>query len=158
METRPAYRPFLDPGDVLRRCSTCKEVKAAREFHFANKAKGERQRCCKPCKAEHSRRWYERHKDRQIDTVRALQRRKAAEVAAIVAELKAEPCTDCGRSFPPEAMDFDHVRGTKIAGISQLVRGSHSLEAVLAEIAKCELVCANCHRIRTARRRGSGGG
>lgn len=65
--------------------------------------------------------------------------------------LKSGPCTDCGGSFPPECMDFDHVRGEKIAGVSQLLTRSR-LRAV-AEIAKCELVCANCHRIRTKARR-----
>lgn len=65
--------------------------------------------------------------------------------------LKSGPCADCGGSFPPECMDFDHVRGEKIAGVSQLLTRSR-LKAV-AEIAKCELVCSNCHRIRTKARR-----
>lgn len=56
-------------------------------------------------------------------------------------------CRDCHRGFPPEAMDFDHVRGTKVAGITQM--WSWGRARVLAEIAKCELICANCHRERT---------
>jgi hypothetical protein len=55
-------------------------------------------------------------------------------------------------------MDFDHRPGTEKLfqfGGSDLVR--HSLETTLAEIAKCDLVCANCHRVRTWRRhRGEG--
>jgi len=61
---------------------------------------------------------------------------------------KAEPCTDCGNTFSPEAMDFDHVRGVKLAGISDM--WSWGRDRVLAELAKCELVCANCHRVRHA--------
>lgn len=61
--------------------------------------------------------------------------------------LKADPCTDCGRSYPAVAMDFDHVRGEKVAGISQMWCWNH--EKVLVELAKCDLVCANCHRVRT---------
>lgn len=65
--------------------------------------------------------------------------------------LKANPCTDCGRVLPPVAMDFDHIGDDKVAGIAQM--WSWGRERVLAELAKCELVCANCHRIRTQIRR-----
>lgn len=63
---------------------------------------------------------------------------------------KNEPCADCGNSYPPYVMDFDHVRGDKIANIGEM--GTYSLETILAEIAKCDLVCSNCHRIRTHNR------
>jgi hypothetical protein len=61
--------------------------------------------------------------------------------------LKKSPCVDCGETWPPEAMDFDHVRGEKTASIANL--GECSWERVQEEIAKCDLVCANCHRVRT---------
>jgi hypothetical protein len=71
-------------------------------------------------------------------------------LAALLA-LKANPCADCGKCYPPEAMDFDHVpgRGGKLHNISRL----RTLRAILAESEKCELVCSNCHRTRTKRRR-----
>jgi len=65
--------------------------------------------------------------------------------------LKGGACCDCGGRFPPDAMDFDHVRGTKVASIAQM--RSRAWEHVLIELAKCELVCANCHRIRTWQRK-----
>lgn len=65
--------------------------------------------------------------------------------------LKTKPCADCGHSFPPDVMDFDHVRGVKVAKISRLVRSS--TESLLEELAKVELVCANCHRLRGISRR-----
>ena len=64
--------------------------------------------------------------------------------------LKNVPCVDCGGRFPPECMDFDHVRGKKLFLVS--TARQRSIETSLAEIAKCEVVCANCHRIRTKRR------
>lgn len=65
--------------------------------------------------------------------------------------LKRNPCTDCGGTFPTDAMDFDHVRGVKLANISDLIGGpAHTL---LAELCKVELVCATCHRIREMTRR-----
>lgn len=70
---------------------------------------------------------------------------------AALAPLKASACTDCGRVFPPCAMDFDHVRGDKRFNIADAwMRGKGALHG---ELAKCELVCSNCHRERTQRRR-----
>jgi hypothetical protein len=60
------------------------------------------------------------------------------------------PCADCGNKFPPECMDFDHVRGDKVGGISSMFMAP--MAALEAELAKCEIVCANCHRIRTRKR------
>lgn len=61
-------------------------------------------------------------------------------------------CADCGiRSPHPEIYDFDHVRGEKVAGVADLLT-SGSWDAFIAEIEKCEVVCANCHRIRTKSR------
>jgi hypothetical protein len=68
-------------------------------------------------------------------------------------ELKAFPCMDCGGTFHPAAMQFDHRPGTtKVADLASLARdGSTHLFGL--ELAKCDLVCANCHAIRTFERR-----
>jgi len=60
-------------------------------------------------------------------------------------------CVDCGYNKHPVALDFDHVKSGKKYVVSDLI--CNSLETMLAEIALCEVVCANCHRCRTARRR-----
>jgi hypothetical protein len=65
--------------------------------------------------------------------------------------LKSNPCSDCGKRFPPEVMDFDHVRGTKSICVGRMC--DTSWPQVLIELAKCDLVCANCHRIRTRNRK-----
>jgi len=67
--------------------------------------------------------------------------------------IKANPCMDCGNTYPPESMDFDHVRGEKLFQIAQSL--THKWESIQAEIDKCELICAVCHRIRTKDRRKS---
>lgn len=63
------------------------------------------------------------------------------------------PCADCGRSFAAIAMDFDHVRGAKARSVSSLVSGAYKIDLIQDEIAKCDVVCACCHRIRTAARK-----
>lgn len=70
------------------------------------------------------------------------------------ARLKRAGCADCGGVFPPCAMDFDHVRGTKWRGVGEIV--CRNPVKVLEEIAKCDVVCANCHRVRTMKRRRRG--
>lgn len=68
--------------------------------------------------------------------------------------LKANPCIDCGRSFPPEAMDFDHRDPKqKRDEISRMIKQSRSLELISKELDRCDLVCACCHRIRETERR-----
>ena len=69
-----------------------------------------------------------------------------------LASLKAGPCTDCGGKFPACAMHFDHLRD-KSFNISDAVTCAYSEARILAEITKCELVCANCHAVRTETRR-----
>ena len=77
----------------------------------------------------------------------------SAPIKEAIKKIKNAPCTDCGNVFPPECMDFDHVRGVKKFSIStpSRMRGSTLLD-LLEELDKCELVCANCHRIRTRKR------
>lgn len=73
--------------------------------------------------------------------------RQRESTAQLIARLKQRPCQDCGEVFPVECMDFDHVRGAKKANVSEMLHRPSA--EVLAEVEKCELVCANCHRIRT---------
>lgn len=63
------------------------------------------------------------------------------------------PCTDCGKFFPGVCLDYDHRDvNTKIENISILMANSAPTEKILAEIAKCDIVCACCHRLRTQKR------
>lgn len=72
-----------------------------------------------------------------------------AKILSEVRSLKSEtPCDDCGGRFPYYVMQFDHVRGEKIDKVNRMVYTS-SYEAVMEEIAKCDIVCANCHHFRT---------
>lgn len=65
----------------------------------------------------------------------------------IIAE-KSKPCTDCGVQYPYYVMQFDHLRDKEF----NIARSNRSLIKIKAEIAKCELVCANCHAERTHKR------
>lgn len=85
----------------------------------------------------------------QLAHVAAMRSRRRA----IVADAKVGGCVDCGIK-DVRVLDFDHVRGVKLFTIGN--KNSLSEKRLRAEIAKCEVVCANCHRIRTAQRRETG--
>lgn len=85
---------------------------------------------------------------------RARRQRVRGENQAWFVEQKRNPCVDCKGEFPEVCMDFDHVRGNKRMNLSQMMGMGYARKYLVAEIAKCDLVCANCHRIRTKTRGG----
>jgi hypothetical protein len=73
--------------------------------------------------------------------------------ADLLTELRSVPCADCGGSFPKAAMDFDHRDPSeKKYTVSRMLLRT-STEEIIREAAKCDVVCANCHRMRTYLRR-----
>ena len=93
------------------------------------------------------RRWYEANKAR----VAEKKDRKRARLREMVRQAKEVPCADCGVRYPYYVMDLDHVTDDKAMIVSKLVNFG-ATERLRAEIAKCQAVCANCHRERTHRR------
>ena len=133
-------------------CSKCKvELPATRE-HFSPARRGKyglTQRC-KPCANAQTRDWYEKEGK---DWHRNDQSKRRAELGEWVDTFKQKPCTDCGIQYAPYIMDFDHLpEFEKVWPIPVMVNKRLAKETILAEIAKCELVCSNCHRERTRQR------
>lgn len=62
-------------------------------------------------------------------------------------------CMDCGEP-DSRVLQFDHVRGEKLANVAEMVGSGYAWESILEEIDKCDIVCANCHTKRTAKRGG----
>ena len=101
---------------------------------------------CRAAKAAYQR-------GRRFPSRKTAKMRDRARCVEIVAELKGRPCTRCGGSFPAVAMDLHHPDPTnKSENVSRLVRDGR-LSALIAEIAKCEVLCANCHRVVEAEMR-----
>ena len=96
---------------------------------------------------EYQQNWYKNNRESEI--VRAMENNKEKRkvIRKFLQDYKTEnPCTDCNQCFPYYVMDFDHLRD-KFMGVSKMTY--YSLDTVKKEIEKCDLVCANCHRIRT---------
>ena len=96
---------------------------------------------------ESSKRHYEANKD--YYAARNTKRRK--ENQAYIRSLREGKCADCGGVYPWYVMEFDHCRGEKKYNIASMA-SSHR-NTIDKEVAKCDLVCCNCHAVRTHERR-----
>lgn len=157
-------RPAFVPPMKLRELPGC--VGCSRLF-LPKSARGRQMYCSGGCRFRY---WVSRNRPRHNAAVRAYRARryqldgkwretgKALETKQWIEKIKSGPCVDCGASFPSCCMDFDHRPGTiKSNNVGTMVAHHHTRSKIELEISKCDLVCSNCHRIRTRNRRtGSG--
>ena len=127
------------------RCSRCSNPATV-------KKNGKSSGYCLECKKQWARKHYEDNKKEYI--ARAKKRNKSAreEIRNWVNEVKARPCMDCGKQYPYYVMDLDHREGTKKKDHVARMMSWTGIKKVKEEVAKCDVVCANCHRIRTFQR------
>lgn len=90
--------------------------------------------------------YYEKNKRAILDKNEVYNKEARRIRYEITDRLKSVPCNHCGKTFPPCAMDFHHV-GDKEQLISSMVRQNCKIDKLEKEIAKCVVLCANCHRI-----------
>jgi hypothetical protein len=147
--TRDVARPsvaVLPPAPAVagerRRCPRC-----ARELPLSSLNR--RQWWCREC----FRSYYEDGAEHHRRRANALKARRVGEARAFVMDvLRRTPCADCGEE-DPVVLEFDHV-GDKRAHVSTLVARGVRVARIGAEVERCEVVCACCHRRRTAQRAG----
>jgi len=87
--------------------------------------------------------WQQEHRPARNALIRA--NRLATKLAII--ERLGGACLDCGGKFPPSVYDLHHTNGTKEFAMSALIAMA-TTDRLEAELAKCVLLCSNCHRIR----------
>jgi hypothetical protein len=149
---RPHYQGAShDDALDLRTCSTCHVAQPATEFAMKNARTGLRSTKCRSCQRAYSRQHYRENRGLYLDKAAKRNARERDRLAAVLLEyLATHPCVDCG-STDVTVLEFDHRDGAaKIATITALIR-QFRLREIEAEIAKCDVRCANCHRRRTAR-------
>lgn len=138
---------------MSKKCSKCQKSKPLSEFAKNKSKKDGLSVNCRECKSAYNKAHYSGNKGYYVEKA---ERNKAPLIEAaqkIINEAKSVPCTDCHRSYPPYVMDFDHLdpneKEFNISAIRSNVYSIKGLTRLKAEIAKCEVVCANCHRERT---------
>lgn len=129
-------------------CTNCWKEKTVEEFHYS-KERGH-QAWCKSCKKERDRNYYWSKKEKR----KAQNKKWWADYVEWYRLLKTSPCHDCGGSFDPVCMQWDHLPGERKIESVAVLFGKGNKSAILEEIRKCELVCANCHALRTHNRLG----
>ena len=133
----------------MKYCPRCDLEKEDVDFSKRKLRSGKEilQSICKLCNKLAHKKHYIENKQDYIDKAK----KNTLKNVEFVNKLKEEsPCKDCSKFYPSYVMDFDHVLD-KLYGIANIVRAK-SRKTLLEEIAKCEIVCSNCHRIRTHNR------
>lgn len=132
---------------IVKTCYKCKrELPVSAFARNASRADG-LQSQCRECKNVYSAQHHRLNADRIREGRRARRERLREKVRIYKS---ARPCMDCGKSYPHYVMDFDHRDpSAKISEIANMLKDCRPWVIILEEIEKCDLVCANCHRVRT---------
>jgi hypothetical protein len=132
-----------------RKCARCGQVKPLHDFGKKKRRPNDYQSYCRPCQSEYHREHYRKNKDAYLASVR----RRFGRLQVLLRAAKDKPCADCGVRYPYYVMDLDHREGVeKIGPLAHFLK-KHSIRLLVAEIAKCDVVCSNCHRERTHQRK-----
>jgi hypothetical protein len=136
------FRGLMVCASVERHCTRCRLEKSEGDFH--SNGKNGRYSICRGCR--------KLIRESKRDYYRDLVKQRQANLRRIVMEHKSGPCVDCRLPYEPFLLEFDHVRGEKTLSIANVWKRNWSVSRLLDELAKCELVCIGCHRLRTAKR------
>lgn len=133
---------------TLKTCPSCKEEKSIADFSADSNRKDYLAPYCKACSSKKAK----KSKDLTVEERQKKKERRAALIDRnrdyIFGYLSTHPCVDCGEARIM-ALEFDHVRGIKRGNITTMMNSAWSLKNVQEEIEKCDVRCANCHRIKT---------
>lgn len=129
-------------------CCACGKEKSTDYFGTYSKNKDGLQSKCKDCKREYDNTYYADKPGRSQQVKDGRKRREFNNQKFVWDYLYMHPCVDCGED-DPVVLEFDHL-GDKLYNVSEMYKYNRKL--LEAEIAKCEVRCANCHRKITAKR------
>jgi len=137
-------------AEGMLQCSRCRFQKPAACFSFCRQSRGTLNFYCRSCHAAYRRSHYLANKPDYIRrAIAQVRSRREENRREIMRYLKAHPCVDCGRA-DPVVLEFDHRDpALKIRDVANMMV-SRRWPRVSAEIEKCDVRCANCHRRRTA--------
>jgi 5-methylcytosine-specific restriction endonuclease McrA len=140
----------------MKICSKCKQEKSESEFFVKDRKTGRLHAQCKACYQEHRKTYYSEHYKKYHDEYLLRARKRRLEVKSILhgnlqAFLSDKKCIMCGEN-DPVVLDFDHINpATKSFSIAKAITYGKKWEEIFAEIQKCQILCANCHRRKTAK-------
>lgn len=135
----------------MQLCRWCGIEKCLEAFRFRDRSRTRRHSICGECINAYRREHYALNRADYIARNDQLLRARGKKWLRRLWQFLAEnPCVDCGEC-DPVVLDCDHVdRTLKRNSVSFLARSGYQWKTVLAELEKCQVRCANCHRRRTA--------
>jgi hypothetical protein len=142
----------VSPQNETRLCSLCGPrlgLKPLSAFSRHKRGRGGFDSRCRDCKSSVFAAWRSAPAKKRLHTLTG--RRYRESIKRFIDGLKSEPCKDCGTKYPPPLMEFDHLT-EKILSVSMLQKQKWCEKKILSEVAKCDLVCIGCHRLRTEAR------
>jgi HNH endonuclease len=132
----------------MKECGKCKENLPIENFSWKNKDRGWRQSYCKNCNKNTNKEHYRKNKTVYAD------KSKLAKIKNLINKneyLKSHPCVACGEN-DPIVLEFDHIDSTsKKMEIYKMISYGYTWDNILKEIEKCQVLCANCHKRKTAK-------
>lgn len=135
----------------MKQCSICKEEKEISAFNTNKARKDGLQTACKECCKSQAKNWYSNNKKQHIQDVK---KRKDVAKQKLFEYLQDKKCAHCPEN-DPIVLEFDHIdRTEKEHQIGTMVLKNYSWNTILEEIKKCQILCANCHRKKTAKEDG----
>ena len=136
----------------MKTCTLCRIDKPYSDFNVKRRNKDGYQNFCRSCQRLYYASWYQTHaSDARLSKYARKRLIRENNNAKLREYLREHPCVDCGFSNMI-CLEFDHVRGKKSKNVSDMLARNFTWEKIQAEISKCDVVCANCHKIRTATR------
>lgn len=134
----------------MKECSTCKKTLPLDSFHNSKDKTDGKSGTCIFCRHEYSKRYYQQNKKKVQDRVARNRRTRQEKIRMRIVEILKDGCVDCGEN-DIRVLDFDHVDPIdKVDTVSKMIQLGNSESSILEEVSKCEIRCANCHRIRTS--------
>ncbi len=137
----------------MKICTSCKQEKELIEFNKNKSRKDGHNNICRICSNIKSKDYYNNNtKEHKINVVKRNLKYRNNIREFLLSFLNQNKCKDCG-NCDIRVLEFDHLpEFIKEYNISDMLRNSLSINLIKQEIKKCEVVCANCHRIRTNQR------
>lgn len=133
----------------MKKCYTCQTQKNESDFNKNKVRKDGLNSICKDCNKARSKQYY---KENLIKHKKEVRKRKIKHLKNIQKQileyLEKNPCVKCGED-DILVLEFDHLRDKKLE-ITSMIRNTLSWNTIREEINKCQVLCANCHKRKTA--------
>lgn len=135
----------------MKICGGCNLEKSFSEFPPNSSKKDGLNRLCRECYNNYQKSWYKKNSSLHKSRTRKVKKQQIVSARNFVINfLKENPCVICGED-DIVVLEFDHTNPeNKEFSISRMISSGMSILRIQKEISKCQVMCANCHRRKTA--------